>query len=325
MAWSESLVEFRNRQGKLLRGMVHRPARPRSWGWDPRKAKGPARVPGVVFFHGFTGDRMEAHWIFVKCARALANAGIASLRFDFYGSGESEGEFREVTLEGELADGEEAIKFFRRQKDIDPKRVGLVGLSLGGTVAACLAPRVKGRALVLWAALAHPDHLRTLAERVTRPIPDGLPSRAHRASDGLPSGGPGALEGPPPIGDLGPPQTVGSSGPPRRSESALGRSAQGGQESREYSGIELSSRFLENLHRVEPVKSLTLFERPTLIIHPEKDEYLPLSHPEDFFQAAGAVVKEKVIIPGADHTFASIPWEREVIERTVDWFEKHLR
>ncbi len=300
----ESLVEFRNRQRKLLRGMVHRPERPDSSERGPRKARGSTRVPGVVFFHGFTGDRMEAHWMFVKCARALAKAGIASLRFDFYGSGESEGEFREVTLEGELADGEDAVKFFRRQKGIDPERLGLVGLSLGGTVAACLAPRVKGRALVLWAALAHPDHLRTLAERVTRPIPDGLPSRAHRASDGLPSKDPGAWSAPVPIESSGP---------------------QGGQESREYGGIELSSRFLENLHRVEPVKSLTRFERPTLIIHPEKDEYLPLSHPEDFFQAAGAAVKEKVIVPGADHTFASVPWEREVIERTVDWFEKHLR
>jgi len=31
-----------------------------------------------------------------------------------------------------------------------------------------------------------------------------------------------------------------------------------------------------------------------------------------------------VIVPGADHTFTSVAWEREVIERTVDWFRKHL-
>jgi len=224
-----------------------------------------------VFFHGFTGDRLEAHWVFVKCARALASTGIASLRFDFYGSGESEGEFREVTLEGELADAEDAVAFLRHQKGIDPKRVGLLGLSLGGTIAACIAPIVKARALVLWAALAHPDRLRTLAERVTRPA-----------------------------------------GP------------QSGQGNREYAGIEVSNRFLENLRLVDPVKSLAKFERPTLIIHPEKDEYVPLSHPEDFFRAARAPVKEKIIVPGADHTFASIPWEREVIEWTVDWFRRYL-
>src|SRR5881397_966298 len=115
-------VQFPNRSGKILRGMVHRPAILKS-------ASG--RAPGVVFFHGFTGDRMESHWMFVKCSRALAWAGIASLRFDFYGSGESEGEFSEVTLQGEIADARVAIEFFRRQKGINPERTGLLGLSLG--------------------------------------------------------------------------------------------------------------------------------------------------------------------------------------------------
>ena len=67
-----------------------------------------------------------------------------------------------------------------------------------------------------------------------------------------------------------------------------------------------------------------VFQAPTLIIHPEKDEHLPLSHPEDYFQAVGSAIKEKVIVPGADHTFTSVAWEREVIDRTVAWFTTHL-
>ena len=82
--------------------MIHRPERARA-----RRGG-----PGVVLFHGFTGDRMESHWLFVKCSRALARAGIASLRFDFYGSGESEGEFSEVTLQGET-EGEVLQNFFQ--------------------------------------------------------------------------------------------------------------------------------------------------------------------------------------------------------------------
>src|SRR5579863_2729220 len=97
----ESPVEFQNRPGKWLRGMIHRPS-----SLARRRA-----APGVIFFHGFTGDRMESHWLFVKCSRALAQAGIASLRFDFYGSGESEGEFREVTLRGEISDARAAIEY----------------------------------------------------------------------------------------------------------------------------------------------------------------------------------------------------------------------
>jgi uncharacterized protein len=226
------------------------------------------RVPGVVFFHGFTGDRMESHWIFVKCARALAKAGIASLRFDFYGSGESEGEYREASLRGEIADARAAVNFFRCQ-GIDADRLGLLGLSLGGVIAAILAPDCHARALVLWSAPAHPSQLRTLAKTSTVSIPGR--------------------------GDL-----------------------------REYAAHEVSPRFLGDLDKIQPLESIARFQAPTLIIHPEKDEYFSLADPEDYIRAAGAAIKEKVIVQGADHTFSSILWEREVISRTMRWFRKYL-
>ncbi|HKS96438.1 MAG TPA: alpha/beta fold hydrolase [Terriglobia bacterium] len=256
----ENLVEFQNWSNRWLRGMIHRPSRVRT-----RRGG-----PSVVFFHGFTGDRMESHWMFVKCARALAQAGIASLRFDFYGSGESDGQFADVTLRGEIADAAAAVEYFRRQKGIDPDRIGLLGLSMGGAVAASIAVQSGARALVLWAALAHPTDLRALAAANTKPVP--------------------GMEG-----------------------------------AQEYAGHLVSSRFLDKLEQVVPLKAISGFTRPTLIIHPEKDEYLPLNHPEDYFQAVGATVKEKVIIPGADHTFSSVVWERDVISRTVDWFTRHLK
>ena len=250
-------AQFPNRSGKWLRGMVHRPAA------VPRR-----RVPGVVFFHGFTGDRLESHWIFVKCARALARRGIASLRFDFYGSGESEGQFDEVTLQGEISDAQAAVEFFRKQKGIDGRCLGLCGLSLGGAVAACVAARLRVRALVLWAALAHTAHLRELARRTT-PIP----------------------------GDEG---------------------------AREYNAHHISARFLDRIEKIQPLKSIARFKGPTLIIHPERDEHLSLAHPEDYFQASRASLKEKIIVRDADHTFSSIAWESEVIARTVNWFQNHL-
>jgi len=212
---------------------------------------------------------MESHWIFVKCARALAQAGIASLRFDFYGSGESDGEFREVTLQGEVSDAVSAVSFFRHAEAIDPERVGLLGLSLGGAIAATIASRVKAEALVLWAALAHPAHLHVLAERSTRPI---------AGTDGL----------------------------------------------RAFGAHEISPRFLDGLETVDPLQSISRFTKPVLIIHPEKDGYLPLSHPEDFLRAAGATIKRKIIIPGADHTFTSVAWERQVIDLSAKWLAQHL-
>ncbi len=263
----ETFVEFQNRRRKWLRGMMHVP----DGGPRPRNSRRriPRRAPGVVLFHGFTGDRMESHWMFVKCSRALAEAGIASLRFDFYGSGESDGDFREVTLPGEIADARAAVDFFQKQKGIDSARLGLLGLSLGGLIAAMLAPRVHPRAVVLWSALAHPDHLRTLAATSVKPIP----------------GGNGRVE---------------------------------------YEAREISPEFLGEGLRVQPVESLARFKGPTLVIQPEKDNAVPVSHAQDYYRAAGAATKELVLIPGADHVFTSIPWESEVIARSVKWFGEHL-
>ena len=254
----EQSVEFQTSSGKTLRGVLHVPA-----------AAHPHPAPAVVLFHGFTGNRMESHWMFVKCSRALAQVGVASLRFDFYGSGESDGEFRQMTLRGEIADGRAAVAFVRRQKGIDPKRVGLLGLSLGGAVAATLAPGLQAKALVLWSAVAHTARLGDLVKKKARKIP----------------GKPGAFE---------------------------------------YDARELHPRLMEDVLKVEPIRHIARYKRPTLIIHPEMDETIPVSHARDFFHAAGSEIKEVAIIAGADHVFTAVPWEREVIVRTVQWFGRHL-
>ena len=259
MKLTESFVEFPNARGKLLRGMIHRPA----------GIYAGRRAPVVIFFHGFTGDRMESHWIFIKCARALAREGIASLRFDFYGSGESDGTFLEASLQSEIADARAAVRFIERQKGIDPQRLGLCGLSLGGCVAACSARAAKARALVLWSAVAHPAILQKLS------VKRGKPSPNH----------PGAFE---------------------------------------YDAREISARFLKDAARVDPLGAIRRFRAPTLILHPGNDTAVPRSHAQDFLQASGAEIKEKVIIPGADHTFTSIAWESEVIGKTVEWLGKYL-
>ncbi len=112
-------------------------------------------APGVVMCHGFTGTRMEAHLLFVKAAREFCAAGMNVLRFDFRGSGESDGTFEKMTVEGEIADALAAVEFLREQPSVDPARIALLGLSLGGLVAACAASRSERvRGLALWSSVA---------------------------------------------------------------------------------------------------------------------------------------------------------------------------
>jgi uncharacterized protein len=122
----------------------------------PTKAN--AKSPAVLMLHGFTGHKSETHFMYARLARILAGQGIATLRFDFAGSGDSQGDFADMTIKTELADARAAIRFLRKQKQIDSHRIGLLGFSMGGCVAALLAgenPDLK--ALVLWAPVAHPE------------------------------------------------------------------------------------------------------------------------------------------------------------------------
>lgn len=128
-------------EGSDLFGILHLP--------EQRRKK---KFPAVLFLHGFLATKIETHRIFVKMARHLEAQGVVSLRFDFRGCGDSSGDSLEMTLASQMSDATAALNWLRRHPRVDSKRIALLGMSLGGGVAATLVgrdPRVK--ALVLWA------------------------------------------------------------------------------------------------------------------------------------------------------------------------------
>lgn len=138
----ETPVVFKS-HGEQIVGMLHVPAK-----------RGKA-CPGVVFYHGFTGNKVEAHRLFVKMARALCGAGMVVLRFDFRGCGDSAGEFSQMTISREIEDAHAALRFLRSRPQVDEGRIGVLGLSMGGLVAAMVLGEDPGvRAAALWAPVA---------------------------------------------------------------------------------------------------------------------------------------------------------------------------
>lgn len=136
-------IAFTN-EGLTLWGMLHRPA-----------GEGPH--PLVVFLHGFTGQRYEPGWIYVRAARQLARAGVAAYRFDCRFSGESDGDFRDMTISTEISDAIRAVDLMKSRSDVDSARIGLMGFSMGGTVAAETAARREDiRSLCLWSPVSNP-------------------------------------------------------------------------------------------------------------------------------------------------------------------------
>jgi dienelactone hydrolase len=117
-------------------------------------------APGLIMCHGFTGHKAEAHRLFVEAGRDFTTHGLAVLRFDFRGSGDSGGDFRDMTVSREIEDAIAALDFLSTRPEVQASRLGVLGLSLGGCVAACLAGRDdRVRALTLWAAVAHASRL----------------------------------------------------------------------------------------------------------------------------------------------------------------------
>lgn len=124
---------------------------------------GPGPFPAALLLHGFAGDRDEMpiegtdEGVLSRTARRLAEGGVASLRIDFRGSGESGGAWRDTTFSGQTADAVAAIDWLRAQPEADPAKVALLGWSQGGLVAAHAAmERPDVAALVLWAPAQNP-------------------------------------------------------------------------------------------------------------------------------------------------------------------------
>ena len=93
-----------------------------------------------------------------RISRALAARGLAMLRFDFTGLGESEGDFADTNFSSNLDDLEAAARFLERH--YAPPRL-LVGHSLGGTAVLAGGERLSGiSAVATIGAPADTEHIR---------------------------------------------------------------------------------------------------------------------------------------------------------------------
>ena len=93
------------------------------------------QCPMVVFCHGFGGTKEGP--LFELITDSLQKHGVASIRFDFNGHGESEGKFEEMTVPNEINDAKKVIEYVRDLRYVS--KIALVGHSQGGVVASMTA------------------------------------------------------------------------------------------------------------------------------------------------------------------------------------------
>lgn len=130
-------------KGQKIFGVFHRP-------------KEMEKAPAILVCHGFGGTKVGVNRLLVRLAVELVKLGISVLRVDFRGSGDSEGEFHEMTLESEVADCQCAFDYLTQHPHVDADRIGLHGASFGGAVAVYAAHAFKNiKAISLWAPVSN--------------------------------------------------------------------------------------------------------------------------------------------------------------------------
>ena len=97
---------------------------------------GPFPAMVVCHPHPQMGGNMD-HSVVTAVCEALVKAGVAALRFNFRGVGESRGKYGEGL--GEQADVRAAIDLLDAMTNIDSGKMGLAGYSFGGVVSAAAA------------------------------------------------------------------------------------------------------------------------------------------------------------------------------------------
>jgi pimeloyl-ACP methyl ester carboxylesterase len=128
-------VTFRNEKANiLLAGTLTLPAKE-------------GNFPVVVLITGSgpqnRDEELLGHKPFLVLSDYLTRNGIAVLRFDDRGVAKSEGDFKTATSLDFASDVEAAVSYLKTRKEIDKKKIGLIGHSEGGIIAPMVASKSK--------------------------------------------------------------------------------------------------------------------------------------------------------------------------------------
>lgn len=125
-------ISFKNKNKTLIKGTLSLPSKEGSF-------------PVAILITGSgpqnRDEEIMGHKPFLVIADYLTRNGIAVLRYDDRGVGLSEGDFSGATTLDFAEDAESAIVYVKSRKEIDVKKIGLIGHSEGAIVASIVASR----------------------------------------------------------------------------------------------------------------------------------------------------------------------------------------
>jgi len=247
---------------------------------------------GVVMIHGWGGYRTGPHRILVNTSAALARRGIASLRFDLRGRGASLEPDCETDLDGMIDDALAAVRWMREHPGIES--VFLLGICSGGNVtlgAASLDKSLDG--IILWSTpLFAPFKTKGQAAQRRNLVLAEYARKLLRPETYLK-----LIKGKLNLG-------------------LIRRIIFGKEQQPAGSGRNPKDS------RRDIMSDLDGFAGPALFIYGSLDDEA-IGAPEFYREWCGehGVPAAFHTVQGANHSYYSVAWEREVIEQTIDWME----
>jgi pimeloyl-ACP methyl ester carboxylesterase len=279
--WDQDIVEFYNEGMKIVCTLV-----------IPNTGKKP---PVVITLNGFAEDRYYfqipntgGEYFYDRLSRILAEQGFATLRVDYRGSGESDGDYSFTTLSTQISDALAAVEYLtqNQQNVVNTHSIGMVGHSQGGLVASVAASRdERVDSVVVWSAPNSPFCYESVFARDF--IKQGL---------ALPDGGSITVE-----------------------------LVIGGEF---YGYIDLGKGFFQDLFKIDPVAAIASYKRPLMYIAGKYDTIVwPQPAVGEMFLKYHKGIEKLVALDG-DHEFNSWCGPElfdDTLYWTAAWFIKTLK
>ncbi len=271
-------LTFPNARGQALVGIHHKTAQ--------AKARG-----SLLLLHGWSGYRTGPHQMLTRAARYFGARGFDSLRFDFAGRGDSEGDTELATLATMRDDASDALEQLRARSNGGP--IIAVGLCSGCEIAVAAASG-EWNGIALWSA----------------PIFAALPEQSGQEKKRAANLGKYARK-------LLNPQTYLKIARGQVDTAAVGKAMKGGGgaanknvESREPGQLPVG-------FRQQSLVNWKKYNGPILQIYGDAD---PIAQEaRDWYAAHCAAPPFVQTVAGANHSFYGLKWEKQVFEFTEDW------
>jgi pimeloyl-ACP methyl ester carboxylesterase len=279
--------------------------------------KGPSagRLPAVVLLTGSgVGDRdglAAGVPTLGQIAGALADAGFLTVRYDKRGYGQTGGRAESATLADFAEDARSVVRYLDKRKDVDPKRIVVLGHSEGAWVALLAASREDKIAGVISISAPATTGAELVLEQQLHALDQmKLPEEERRAKIEL----------------------------QKKIQSAV-VSGKGWEEIPPDVRKQADTPWFQSLLAFDPAKIIKDVEQPILILHPDLDRQVPVAHADRLAELAkkgDSRSVEVITVRGVNHLlvpattgevseYGSLPdrnVSRDVTTAITDWLVK---